>query len=982
MDIGGIPLMLPEHYDSRNVPEEKTMFLFLGYLFARLIESAGQVSAAINIQKRFRDYLQRRRQRSHNHAQSSSSVSSVSSVAVHHHSPSSSLQWRITSEGHRAGEDDESDWASLLEPRPPSPITSSILESIHEGDIEDEDEQNSKEGTRLNTCAEPSPEVNPLVVRTENNNNPERDEGIEESDREEQNEIGLDDDDISEVSTSPYPNPTPPPSSSILPTQPNSDHSNLTSVSSASRVRLPMLICSPFDMVDYIVDSSCRRHEDYFGGDGDGQTIKSELDSHCMADQNRNAKQEDVRICLLDELVRDIMEKKDDHSSALLSPDNDIDNHEEEEGVQDDTGDNENNPFSLDSIYSVKDFFEFSASAEEREIEMIGHFAGIHISATDKAASHPSKPTPTLFSASKPETPIHSRSESPSPESASYVHLDSDGDEGDNDNQNDNNGQFSSVSEQEQDQKQTQQHEQEEIRVQIDSDCAESCELRHEQYVLETPDGTPPRSPRSPDSPRSACSSVERRVPFVCMGEYEEELVWMRRMAEEVKAREELEMRLFRESAARRHAEKVAQKAQDSNKLLQETIRKGLASAPSAQEEIFPIISPRHNHSQGHSTAPSTPYRSNDNATAAHNPSGRLLERTVRATLILSVEKEQQHREDQEAIRRATDRLHSEEEARLALEKRLQQLLASQPDLIQEREWRMMLQEDMLAERAARLRAETRLLELQQQRERQQSEARQIKLQEDLQQKHQMQKIQDLKIRTVSILQAHWRGKKQRKFFALFLQQKKNTEDASRKKKEDEARQAVAAAIEQSAALRITKSIRDFAIFKKTLKAQAAAANLDLERTNRAIIVLQRYARGFIARSGYRRNLAALILVQAQIRACVTRRLYLMQKAAVGTIQKIWKRALKAIGEARVLAANALSRRRAEKMLNGFARVIKKKLRQLSAVRMIQRWVRSRRPLLRVRKMLRGFRRLLVRSNLSFLFAFANELFRLFAEPV
>lgn len=36
--LGGIPLMLPEDssYDSRNLPEEKTMVLFLGFLFSRL----------------------------------------------------------------------------------------------------------------------------------------------------------------------------------------------------------------------------------------------------------------------------------------------------------------------------------------------------------------------------------------------------------------------------------------------------------------------------------------------------------------------------------------------------------------------------------------------------------------------------------------------------------------------------------------------------------------------------------------------------------------------------------------------------------------------------------------------------------------------------------------------------------------------------------------------------------------------------------
>ena len=54
-EIGGIPLILPS-YDSNHVPEEKTMLIFLGYLFARLTESSAQVRAAIRIQRIFRNY--------------------------------------------------------------------------------------------------------------------------------------------------------------------------------------------------------------------------------------------------------------------------------------------------------------------------------------------------------------------------------------------------------------------------------------------------------------------------------------------------------------------------------------------------------------------------------------------------------------------------------------------------------------------------------------------------------------------------------------------------------------------------------------------------------------------------------------------------------------------------------------------------------------------------------------------------------------
>jgi abnormal spindle-like microcephaly-associated protein len=48
--IGGIPFILSE-FDSRNVPEEKTMVVFLGYLFARVVESSHQVRAAIRMQR-------------------------------------------------------------------------------------------------------------------------------------------------------------------------------------------------------------------------------------------------------------------------------------------------------------------------------------------------------------------------------------------------------------------------------------------------------------------------------------------------------------------------------------------------------------------------------------------------------------------------------------------------------------------------------------------------------------------------------------------------------------------------------------------------------------------------------------------------------------------------------------------------------------------------------------------------------------------
>ena len=42
--------MLPA-YDTSNPPEEKTMTIFLGYVFSRMIESSSQVRAAIRIQR-------------------------------------------------------------------------------------------------------------------------------------------------------------------------------------------------------------------------------------------------------------------------------------------------------------------------------------------------------------------------------------------------------------------------------------------------------------------------------------------------------------------------------------------------------------------------------------------------------------------------------------------------------------------------------------------------------------------------------------------------------------------------------------------------------------------------------------------------------------------------------------------------------------------------------------------------------------------
>lgn len=57
--IGGIPVVLPE-FDSRNIPDEKSMIVFLGYLFSRLVESSCQVRAAIRIQRAIRLHLQTR----------------------------------------------------------------------------------------------------------------------------------------------------------------------------------------------------------------------------------------------------------------------------------------------------------------------------------------------------------------------------------------------------------------------------------------------------------------------------------------------------------------------------------------------------------------------------------------------------------------------------------------------------------------------------------------------------------------------------------------------------------------------------------------------------------------------------------------------------------------------------------------------------------------------------------------------------------
>ena len=54
--IGGIPLMLPE-FDSKNVPEEKSMIVFLGYLFSRLTESSQEVRSTIRIQRAFRRHI-------------------------------------------------------------------------------------------------------------------------------------------------------------------------------------------------------------------------------------------------------------------------------------------------------------------------------------------------------------------------------------------------------------------------------------------------------------------------------------------------------------------------------------------------------------------------------------------------------------------------------------------------------------------------------------------------------------------------------------------------------------------------------------------------------------------------------------------------------------------------------------------------------------------------------------------------------------
>ncbi len=52
-EIGGVPLMVAE-FDSRQVPEEKSMVALLAYLFMRLTESSEQVRAAIRLQRLFR----------------------------------------------------------------------------------------------------------------------------------------------------------------------------------------------------------------------------------------------------------------------------------------------------------------------------------------------------------------------------------------------------------------------------------------------------------------------------------------------------------------------------------------------------------------------------------------------------------------------------------------------------------------------------------------------------------------------------------------------------------------------------------------------------------------------------------------------------------------------------------------------------------------------------------------------------------------
>ena len=53
-DIGGVPSMLP-FYDSKNIPEEKTMVVFLGHLFARLVETSAIIQASIRIQRYVRN---------------------------------------------------------------------------------------------------------------------------------------------------------------------------------------------------------------------------------------------------------------------------------------------------------------------------------------------------------------------------------------------------------------------------------------------------------------------------------------------------------------------------------------------------------------------------------------------------------------------------------------------------------------------------------------------------------------------------------------------------------------------------------------------------------------------------------------------------------------------------------------------------------------------------------------------------------------
>ena len=53
-------MVLPTH-DTSDAPEERTMLLFLGYLFGRLVESSNQLRAALKIQKRVRRKIEMRK---------------------------------------------------------------------------------------------------------------------------------------------------------------------------------------------------------------------------------------------------------------------------------------------------------------------------------------------------------------------------------------------------------------------------------------------------------------------------------------------------------------------------------------------------------------------------------------------------------------------------------------------------------------------------------------------------------------------------------------------------------------------------------------------------------------------------------------------------------------------------------------------------------------------------------------------------------